>query len=372
LYLCVERVSDGLEIAEIQIAYGYARSGYGVTNYYQATGSSNTDWSYVSGYTTSAYSYTGTVSNSPFANVDFPTTGAYRVRYKTRMRSSSGYKNYKDGSDNTTVTQTFHTVSASASYGVAITNLDQYFTFQMPSNFIELSGGGFQAVTNSSQYVKIKRFAVGGSATNTTLEVKGGVTSLEQELGTQQALRISKGYSTFNGKMDLGISWNGNYASYGTSYPRFRSAPVLYHTYLGTGGSEQSPDFINCMTRASFILNPGSSTSNRYYALHHRQFNTQSDHPNAALLKQASTDVYDETDIQQGTIVLIFNANHGRTAYIEGISGRGDDNGHYGLGGGHAVWLMYNKNTLYNGTSVRNYEGGWILVGHDDGGINSW
>jgi hypothetical protein len=77
-------------------------------------------------------------------------------------------------------------------------------------------------------------------------------------------------------------------------------------------------------------------------------------------------------DIPSGTVVYIFNTNHGRTAYIEGLSGRGDDNGWYGLPGGHCVQLIFSRESLRNGNNSRDYDGGWILVGHDDGGTNSW
>ena len=105
---------------------------------------------------------------------------------------------------------------------------------------------------------------------------------------------------------------------------------------------------------------------------HVRQFGTSNSVPFAERARNLSNDAYTVSDIEDGTMVVIFNKNHDRTAYIEGISGRGDNNGWYSLGGGHAVWLLYNAETLYNGSSSRNYDGGWILVGHDDGGTNSW
>ena len=126
------------------------------------------------------------------------------------------------------------------------------------------------------------------------------------------------------------------------------------------------------MDGATFFINPSSSSSSRYYALHHKQFGTSNTVPKAERATQYNSDVYDVSDSEDGTMIVIFNKNHGRNAYIEGISGRGDDNGWYTLGGGHAIWLLYNAATLYNGHSSRNYAGGWILVGHDDGGTNSW
>ena len=48
------------------------------------------------------------------------------------------------------------------------------------------------------------------------------------------------------------------------------------------------------------------------------------------------------------------------------------DNGWYGLPGGHCVQLIFTKQTLKNGNTTKDCEGGWILVGHDDGGTNSW
>ena len=129
------------------------------------------------------------------------------------------------------------------------------------------------------------------------------------------------------------------------------------------------------MKGAFFTLAPGSSASSQYYALPHRQFTNGSNDssvPKAARTYQYSTDIYDVEDIPDGTVVYIFNTNHGRTAQIEGLSGRGDDNGWYGLPGGHCVQLIFTKQTLKNGNTTKDCEGGWILVGHDDGGTNSW
>ena len=85
-----------------------------------------------------------------------------------------------------------------------------------------------------------------------------------------------------------------------------------------------------------------------------------------------SSDTYDVENIPDGTVVYIFNTNHGRTAYIEGLSGMGDNNGWYHIGGGHCIQLIFFKTSLRNDNNLRDYDGGWILVGHDDGSVNSW
>jgi hypothetical protein len=139
-----------------------------------------------------------------------------------------------------------------------------------------------------------------------------------------------------------------------------------------SGGSNTSPQYINPMQGAFFTLSPGSSSSQQHYALPHRQFGTSTSVPKKERLYKFSSDNYDMEDLPDGTVVWLFNSNHGRNAYIEGLSGQGDDNGWYTLFGGHCVQLIFTKVTLKNGNNTKSVDGGWILVGHDDGGVNSW
>ena len=143
----------------------------------------------------------------------------------------------------------------------------------------------------------------------------------------------------------------------------------------GAGGPETSPAYINPMKGTFFTLTPGSASSQIHYALPHRAFTNGSNDstvPKKLRANQYGTDIYDVEDIPDGTVVYIFNTNYSREAKIEGLSGRGDDNGWYYLQGGHCVQLIFSKQTLRAGNTAKDCDGGWILVGHDDGVTNSW
>jgi len=369
LYLVIEKTSDNSVIAEIQCSTANARGGYTISNYYYSTGTGIYDWQYQSGYSSSGNAWSSQTSSPISSVVNFTATGEYRVRYKSVMFASSGYRYYLDGTSNNG-TYTYYVTSGIG--GVSLSSLDTSVLIAKPSNFIEMSGGGFQAVTNSEQFVKINRYDASNSNwEETLLQVRGGKTLLQQPDPDDDVLTVS-GIAKIEGRNILGQSWAGS-AIRGHSQSQFYSAPEFRrYSIPSSGGSSSSPQYINPLQGAFFTLAPGSSTSQRYYALPHRQFGTSTSVPFAARERQYSTDVYDVEDIPDGTVVFIFNTNNGRDAYIEGLSGRGDDNGWYTLDAGNCVQLIFSKATLRNGSTTKNYEGGWILLGHDDGNINSW
>ena len=369
LYLVIEKTSDNSVIAEIQCSTANARGAYSLTNYYYSTGTGVYDWQYQSGYTSSGNAWSSQTSSPISSVVNFTAAGEYRVRYKSVMYASSGYRYYLDGTSNSG-TYTYYQTSGVG--GVSLSSLDSSVLIAKPSNFIEMSGGGFQAVTNSEQFVKINRYDANNSNwEETLLQVRGGKTVLQQPDSDDDVLTVS-GVSYIEGRNILGQSWAGS-AIRGRSQSQFYSAPEYRYYSLPTGGgSTSTPKLIDPRKGAFFQIAPGSSSSQQYYALPHRQFGTSTSVPYAAREREYSSDVYDVEDIPDGTVIFIFNTNNGRNSYIEGLSGRGDDNGWYTLGPGNCVQLIFSKKILYNGSSIRNYDGGWILVGHDDGNTNSW
>ena len=373
VYLCLQKLNGSTwdEIAEIQLGYAYKRGATTIGTYYTATGASNAyEWNSVSGYTSAANSYSYYTATPVTSTINITSAGTYRFIHKSKVLARTGTKYTLNGTSNTPTT-TY--VQNSTQRAEAVSGLDESFTLAQPSNFVELSGGGFQAVTNSDQYVKINRVSP-GSYTSTLLQVEGGTVSLNQDDKDDSTL-TSSGRTNLYGRTILGQDYGGS-AYYGEARPQLYSAPEFRrYSIPSSGGSSTSPAYINPMKGAFFTLSPGSSTSNQYYALPHRQFTNGSNDnsvPKAARNYQYSSDIYDVEDIDDGTVVYIFNTNHGRNAFIEGLSGRGDDNGWYTLSGGHCVQLIFSKQTLRNGSTTKDCDGGWILVGHDDGGNNSW
>jgi hypothetical protein len=371
VYLCLQKLSGSTwsDVTSIQLGYAYKKGATTMGGYYQATGTGIYDWQYVSSnYTSAANGYFYPSSTPITATVNIASTGTYRFVHKSVVQARGGTKYTLNGTSSTSVT-TY--VQNSSQRGNAINNLDESFTLAQPSNFIEMSGGGFQALTNSDQFVKIER-TTPGAWTFALLRVEGGKTNLGQETKSDVVLQTS-GRTNLLGFNQLGYEWSGEYNIHGRSQSQFYTAPEFRrYSIPSSGGSTTSPSYINPMKGASFTLAPGSSSSQQYYALPHRQFGTATTVPKKLRANQFSSDTYDVEDIPDGTVVYVFNTNHGRNAYIEGLSGEADDNGWYTLSGGHCVQLIFFKQTLRNANNTRNYDGGWILVGHDDGGRNSW
>ena len=371
VYLCLQKLSGSTwsEVTSIQLGYAYKKGATTSGGYYQATGTGINDWQYVSSnYTSAANGYFYPSSTPITATVNIASTGTYRFVHKSVVQARGGTKYTLNGTSSTSVT-TY--VQNSSQRGNAISGLDESFTLAQPSNFIEMSGGGFQALTNSDQFVKIERTAP-GAWTFALLRVAGGKTNLAQETKSDVVLQTSGATNLF-GFNQLGYDWSGNYDIHGRAQTQFHTAPEFRRQSTpSTGGSSASPAYINPMKGASFTLTPGEPASQRHYALPHRQFGTSTSTPNKLRANEMSSDTYDVENIPDGTVVYIFNTNHGRTAYIEGLSGMGDNNGWYHIGGGHCIQLIFFKTSLRNDNNLRDYDGGWILVGHDDGSVNSW
>ena len=381
-YVYLEIVdAGGTVVHREQISYAYAKGATTLNQYYQFSSNQNsgggggqgTQWSYQSGYTSAASSnsYATIGSNHNFEISLTPQT--YKFRYSTVMKNRNGRADALSGTT-TTPTQTYYTHTTNGQT-ISTSNQDSSVSVLAPANFVELSGGGFQAVTNSDQFVKISRLAAGSTYNDTLLRVDGGKVVLNQTDSDDTVLDVTA-QALLGGRTIIGNDYGGSTVVRGRSQPSLRVAPEMYrYSIPSTGGSNTNPTYINPMKGTFFTLTPGSGTTSDHYALPHRAFTNGSNDssvPKKLRANQYSTDVYDVEDIPDGTVVYIFNTNHGRTAHIEGLSGRGDDSGWYDLGGGHCVQLIFTKQTLRNDNNTKVCSGGWILVGHDDGSTNSW
>ena len=172
LYLSLYDTSDALVYRE-QIGYSYARGQYAYGNLYtpvsDASSPTGFSWENQGGsYTVSAASfvYTSSIDDEYLVQIDADTSVRYLV-YEQKITARSAYQSLVDSYGNTSLT--FTTFSKS---GVSITGLDASVTLRAPSNFIEVNAGGFQAVSDSSQYVRALRVAQ-GSSNPILLQVKG-------------------------------------------------------------------------------------------------------------------------------------------------------------------------------------------------------
>ena len=355
LYFVVENNSTGVEIASIVIATASARGAYSLTNQYYATGTSSTSWQYTSGYSSAGNSWSNTTSPPITSVVNFPSAGTYRVRYKSVMSAQSGYQYYLDGTSENGA-YTYYTVSGVG--GVALSSLYGAVTFNKPSNFIELSGGGFQAVTNSEQYVKINREAPGSTYGVTLLQVRGGRTVLSQPDDSDEVLSVS-GRSSFNGRIDLGSSfYSGDFydpIAANVKLPFLRGLVQESRTFA-------SPGTIGTPENLAYYISDGdmqiwlnySSTTSRYYAL-----------PN-----QLSTGTYEPTNsaqrLQVGTTLFLFNKNDAFSVFIRGLLPNGATDNYYELPGGTGIIVVYTGSSYVEGPTL-DYK--WIIYSYVD---NTW
>jgi hypothetical protein len=355
LYFVVENNSTGVEIAAIQIATANARGAYSLQNSYYATSTSNTSWQYTSGYSSAGNSWSSTTTPPITSVVNFPSAGTYRVRYKSVMTAQSGYQYYLDGTSENGA-YTYFTVSGIG--GVALSSLDSNVNFNKPANFIEMSGGGFQAVTNSDQFVKINRENVAGNYGVTLLQVEGGKTVLNQDIETDTVLYAS-GRTSLIGRIDLG----GGFYS-GDFYDPIGANPKL--PYLSGLVQESrtfaSPGTIGTPENLAYYISDGdmqiwlnySSTTSRYYAL-----------PN-----QLSTGTYEPTNSAQrlpvGTTLFLFNKNDAFSVFVRGLLPGSTGDGYYELPGGTGIIVVYTGSSYVDGPTM-DYK--WIIYSQFD---NTW
>jgi hypothetical protein len=356
LFFVIENDSTGAEIAALTVSTANARGGYSITNQYYANSISNTAWQYIAGYSSGGNSWSSTTTPPITAVVNFPSAGTYRVRYKSVMSAQSGYQYYLDG---TTENGTYTYFTVSGIGGVALSSLYGAVNFNKPANFIEMSGGGFQAVTNSDQFVKITREAPGSTYGVTLLQVEGGRTVLNQDDATDEVLYVN-GKSTFIGKTDLGGSfYSGNfYDAIGASPKLPYMAGMVQQTYSfvspGTAAAPESLAYYISQGNMQHWLYYSSNTS-RYYAL-----------PN-----QLSTGAYEPVgnsaiNLPQGTTLFLFNKNDAASVFVRGLLPGSTGDGFYELPGGTGIIVVYLGSSSIDGPSM-DYK--WIIYSQID---NTW
>ena len=358
LYLSLYSTADEL-IHREQIAYSYARGAYNSGASYTAVAASYSptgfDWQYQSGGSTiSATSYASSTYNSEFL-VSVESTGNHYLVYEQKVVNRSAYKTDVDNYGNTTTT--FSTFTKS---GLNITGLDTSITLAAPSNFVEINAGGFQAVSDSSQYVRIRRVA-SGQTNPTLMNVVGGSMYLGEYGDEIDDVRIyNYGKSTLRGENVLGDSWTASGGNAGDK-PRgvkFEGNVNWKSHYSGLGGT--STQYIaNTSTSSNLgyqiaangnfvVLDPNGT---RYYTLPCRYNGTY----------YANGDKFEDGDM----IVLWNRRDNNSNCRVYGMVDGGVHN-HYTIAGGKALLLIYWDNFGSSRGWDSSIGAGWVIIGSYD------
>ena len=358
LYLSLYSTADEL-IHREQIAYSYARGAYNSGASYTAVAASYSptgfDWQYQSGGSTiSAASYASSTYNDEFL-VSVESTGNHYLVYEQKVVNRSAYKTDVDNYGNTTTT--FSTFTKS---GLNITGLDTSITLAAPSNFVEINAGGFQAVSDSSQYVRIRRVA-SGQTNPTLMNVVGGSMYLGEYGDEIDDVRIyNYGKSTLRGENVLGDSWTASGGNAGDK-PRgvkFEGNVNWKSHYSGLGGT--STQYIaNTSTSSNLgyqiaangnfvVLDPNGT---RYYTLPCRYNGTY----------YANGDKFEDGDM----IVLWNRRDNNSNCRVYGMVDGGVHN-HYTIAGGKALLLIYWDNFGSSRGWDSSIGAGWVIIGSYD------
>ena len=357
LYLSLYNNSDELVHRET-LAYSYARGAYNNGQYYSsqvATGYSPTgyEWAYGGGGSTiSAASYASTAYSDDFL-INIETTGDHYFVYESNVVNRSAYKTDVDSYGNTTTS--FSTFTKS---GLNLTLGDPYVTLAAPSNFVEINAGGFQAVSDSAQYVRVRRVAQG--TTNPMLmDIKGGYIQLGDYSDAADTQRIySYGKQVFPKQTVLGSSWTdypgASTTQLGVTFNgninlRSNSSGLAGTTTTGIGNGGTSADLGYYISGQGPYcrLNP-SSSGTRYYTLP---------------CVYGGTEHASGNSFQRGDMIILFNRKDNKSAYVYGIVHDGLDSA-YNVNGGKAMLLIYETN--FDSSWNSNTDKGWIIVGHTD------
>ena len=358
LYLSLYSTADEL-IHREQIAYSYARGAYNSGASYTAVAASYSptgfDWQYQSGGSTiSAASYASSTYNDEFL-VSVESTGNHYLVYEQKVVNRSAYKTDVDNYGNTTTT--FSTFTKS---GLNITGLDTSITLAAPSNFVEINAGGFQAVSDSSQYVRIRRVA-SGQTNPTLMNVVGGSMYLGEYGDEIDDVRIyNYGKSTLRGENVLGDSWTASGGNAGDK-PRgvkFEGNVNWKSHYSGLGGtstqyiantSTSSNLGYQIAANGNFVVLDPSGT--RYYTLPCRYNGTY----------YANGDKFEDGDM----IVLWNRRDNNSNCRVYGMVDGGVHN-HYTIAGGKALLLIYWDNFGSSRGWDSSIGAGWVIIGSYD------
>jgi hypothetical protein len=302
-------------------------------------------WSYDDGgYTNLGTSYSSPPSSPLNFYVSFPSAGTYYVRYSTRIGVSPAVEDtaQSDGSR----TYSYNTFSRA---GVAFSTLDTNIDLIFPVNFVELTAGGFQAVTDTTQYVKINRVEANTDVNPELIQIKGGELNINHEDTSQTTLTNFAG-SYLNGRVYAGGDWSGDFTKPKTV--DINGGLVLNQTFL-YGGAVASPVSLENSLAAGYsvFFLDSTSASDRHYVLPF-YYDGSNYTPN-----------YDK--FRAGHMCIVFNRDdNNNLVYVKGLLSGGPN--YSQLFGGQVWILMYSGNNQVEGPSGVS---GWIHLSSLD---NNW
>ena len=352
LSLVIEKVSNGEEVGDIWITTASRTSAVNPINKYYWNSSSNSWDYYLPSFGVSAGG-SQSKRDTPISATAYLEAGvAYRIRYKSIVRTSSGYLGYLDGT-NWMRSYTFYTVTNSGNWVVpSVSSLDQAFGLAIPSNFVEASGGGVQVVSNSQKYVSITRKDINSSG-DELITVNNGYASFQRSNPDELSLE-AEGYSRFQKRVDVGTFSFGN-TNVNTDWPGLRTRMFTILTkYVGSGSSSSSSPL-----DLAYEIRSGGSTlylrpdsSRRYYTLPH---------------KSSAGTTTDADYVPDGTVITLINTSNTYSGYVKGLFGAKTSGGsfagtkeYYTLKHGDTLTLQY-----FNGNSA------W-LQGWKSGDTKGW
>jgi hypothetical protein len=355
VYLYMEFVnSSDIVIHREQLSTGYAYGATSRAESYVAAADvfSPTGYSFVFGsgpFSFAAGAYNPTPDSPKNFQVNFPVAGNYRARYSTRISVTSGYGD----SVNADGSRSYNYPTFSKA-GVSFSSLDTNIDLIFPTNFVELSAGGFQAVTDSSQYVQINRLDSPTTTSSPTLvRINNGSLSIYQNNDIAFETLYNQGRSSLTGRVAVGGDWSGDLTKPKTLDV---NGGLVLNSYpnIPTGGSSASPTDLGPILAQgySFIMLDSTSTSDRHYVLPY--------------YRDASNNTANYDKFRKGHIAILFNRDdNNNEVYVKGLLEGGT--GYNQIGGGSVWWLIYSgpNNDLEGPAGVN----GWILMSLRD---NNW
>ena len=352
IYLYMEFVnSSGTVIHREELNYASAYGESVIPYYYTAIPDiyepGQYAWQFNSGYTSPSSTYTPTPT-SPFRSffVNFATAGNYTIRYSTRIAVASGAADSVESDGSRTYSYTQATKAGFFFNSTLDTNIDLLF----PANFVEITAGGFQAVTDSTQYIKIIRRDNSIYTPNPTLmEVEGGAVVISHTDQTQSTLNNSA-TSTLSGKLIAGSNWGGDLTKPKTLDVN-GGLRLKHPTSNINGGSSTSPTRLasTLAEGATLITLRNAGGSNFHFQLPYYVSETYKD--------------ADYDKFETGHMLILFNSDDNTSVQIRGLYNgltTSTSNGYNELAGGVCWILIYGGPYASTINATRSYH--WILA----------
>ena len=352
IYLYMEFVnSSGTVIHREELNYASAYGQSVIPYYYTAIPDiyepGQYAWQFNSGYTSPSSTYTPTPT-SPFRSffVNFETAGNYTIRYSTRIAVSSGAADNvnSDGS------RTYSYTQATKAGFFFNSTLDTNILLVFPANFVEITAGGFQAVTDSTQYIKILRQDNSIYTPNPTLmQVEGGAVVINHTDQTQSTL-ANAAKSTLSGKVEAGSNWNGDLTKPKTL--DVNGGLRLKHpfSYVGGGSSTSPTRLASTLAEGNTLITLRNSGGSNY-------------HFQLPYYVSATYNDVDYDKFETGHMLILFNSDDNSSVQIRGLYNgltTSTSNGYNELAGGVCWILIYGG--PYASTINASRSNHWILA----------